>query len=65
LWRTLQQIFHEVVGAIFAVLALSWLNAAVRAWMRDTAYWLMAVAGVVGICFAVFAFTSFRRARQL
>ena len=30
--------------AIFAVLAFSWTNAAVRAWRRDAAYWLIAVA---------------------
>jgi hypothetical protein len=64
-WRTLQQVFHEVVGAIFAVLAFSWLNAAVRAWMRDTAYWLVGVAALVGVGFAIFAFTSFRQARRI
>jgi len=31
-WRTLRQIFHEVTAAVFAVLALAWLNAALRAW---------------------------------
>jgi hypothetical protein len=65
LWRTLKQLFHEVVGAIFAVLAFGWLNAAVRAWSRDAAYWLVAIATVVGGLFLFFAFTSFRRARKI
>ena len=46
LWRTLKQLFHEVTGAIFAVLAFAWFNAAIRAWTRDAAYWLVAVAGI-------------------
>ncbi|HSY33709.1 MAG TPA: hypothetical protein VLA42_17130 [Verrucomicrobiae bacterium] len=65
LWRTLKQLFHEVVGAIFAVLAIAWLNAAIRAWFRDAAYWLVAIAAVVGALFLFFAFTSFQRARKI
>ncbi len=65
LWRTVKQIFHEVVGAIFAVLAFGWLNAAVRAWTHDAAYWLVVIAVIVAACFSFFAFTSFRRARRL
>jgi hypothetical protein len=65
LWRTLKQLFHEVIGAIFGVLALAWLNAAIRAWSRDAAYWLVAIAAVVSGLFLYFAFTSFRRSRQI
>jgi multisubunit Na+/H+ antiporter MnhB subunit len=65
LWRTLQQLFHEVVAAIFAVLAFSWLNAAIRGWSRDAAYWLVAIAAVVGGLFLFFAFTSFQRSRKI
>ena len=64
-WHTLKQLFHEVTAAIFAVLAFAWLNAAVRAWTRDAAYWLVAVAVLVATSFSFFAFTSFRRARKL
>jgi cell division protein FtsW (lipid II flippase) len=65
LWRVLRQLFHEVVGALFTVLALMWINSAFRAWTRDVAHWLIAVAIIVGLIFVAFAFTSFRRARQL
>jgi len=64
-WRTLQQLFHEVVATIFAVLAFSWLNAAVRAWSRDTAYWLVTIAALVAASFSYFAYTSFRRSRKI
>jgi len=65
LWRTLKQLFHEVIGAVFAVLALGWMNAAFRAWSRDVAYWLIAVALCVAALFAFFAVTSFLRARRI
>jgi glycerol uptake facilitator-like aquaporin len=65
LWRSLKQLFHEVIGAVFAVLALAWLNSALRAWTRDAAHWLIAVAVGVAVIFLIFAFTSFRRARKL
>jgi len=64
-WRTVKQVFHEVVGAMFAVLALGWLNSAFRAWTRDVAYWLIAMAVAVAGVFVVFAVSSFRRSRQL
>jgi len=64
-WRTLRQIFHEVIAAIFAVLALAWLNAALRAWNRDTAHWLIAIAIAVAILFVFFAISQFRKSRKL
>ena len=65
LWRALQQLFHELVGAVFAVLALAWVQSAVRAWTRDGARWLVATAFFVAAVMAVFSFTSFRRARRV
>jgi hypothetical protein len=65
LWRVLKQLFHELIGAAFAVLAFGWLNSAFRAWTRDLAHWLVAVSVAVGLLFVGFSFTSFRRARML
>jgi len=65
LWRVLKQLFYEVVGAVFAVLALGWLNSAFRAWTRDVARWLIGVSVAVALLFVFFAVSSFRRARQL
>jgi TRAP-type C4-dicarboxylate transport system permease small subunit len=66
LWRVLKQLFYEVTGALFGILALSWLNTSVRAWtMTDVARWLIAIPlGVAGV-FVFFAVTSFRKARKL
>ncbi len=65
LWRATRQLFHEVTGAVFAVLALGWLNAALRAWTRDVARWLIGIAVAVALLFVFFAVTSFRKARRL
>lgn len=65
LWRTIRQVFHEVTGAMFAVLAFGWLNSAFRAWTRDVAHWLVLVTIAVAALFIFFAVSSFRRARQL
>jgi hypothetical protein len=64
-WRTLKQMFHEVVAGVFAVLALMWVNSAFRAWTRDTAPWLIGTALAVAAIFIFFAVTSFLRARRL
>jgi len=65
LWRVLKQLFYETVGALFAILALGWLNSAFRAWTRDVAHWLIGLSIVVALLFVFFAVSSFRRARSL
>src|SRR5262245_11427353 len=56
LWRALKQLFHELVGAVFAVLAFAWVQSAIRAWTRDGARWLVASAFFVAAVMAVFSF---------
>jgi hypothetical protein len=53
------------VGAAFAVLAVGWLNATLRAWNRDVARWLIAISLGIALLLIFFAVSSFRRARQL
>jgi hypothetical protein len=65
LWRTIRQVFHEVIGAMFAVLAFGWLNMAFRAWTRDVAHWLILLSVAVAALFVFLAVGSFRRSRQL
>jgi hypothetical protein len=64
-WRTLRQLFHEVVAGVFAVLALVWVQSAIRAWTHDVAHWLVFAACGVAIVLGIFAWTSFRRSRQI
>lgn len=65
LWISLRALFHEVTGALFAVLALAWLNSALRGWTRDAAHWLIATTIVLALLFLFFSVTSFRRARKI
>jgi hypothetical protein len=65
LWLSLRALFHEVTGAIFAVLALAWLNSALRGWTRDVAHWLVAATIALALLFLFFSVTSFRRARKI
>jgi uncharacterized YccA/Bax inhibitor family protein len=65
LWYTLRQLFHEVMGGFFAVLALVWLQSAIRAWTHDVARSLVAAAFGVAMLLGVFAWGSFRRARRI
>jgi NhaP-type Na+/H+ or K+/H+ antiporter len=64
-WRALKQLFYEITGAAFAVLAFGWLNAALRAWTKDAAWWLVGMAVAVALLLVFFSVTSFRRARKL
>jgi hypothetical protein len=65
LWRVLKQLFHETTGAVFAILAVAWLNAGFRAWSRDVAHWLIALAVCVAALFGFFSVTQFVRARKV
>jgi hypothetical protein len=65
LWVSLRALFHEVTGAVFAVLAFAWLNAALRGWTRDVAHWLIATTAALALLFLFFSITSFRRARKI
>ncbi len=65
IWRALRQLFHEMIGAVFAILALSWMNMAVRAYLRDVARWLILMAAGVAALMVVFSWTSFRRAWRI
>jgi ABC-type Fe3+ transport system permease subunit len=64
-WRTLRQLFHELVGAVFGVLALVWFQNSFRAWTRDVPRWVVAVALAIAALMVIFAWTSFRRSRRL
>jgi hypothetical protein len=64
--RTLKVLFYEVAGAVFAVLALAWLNLTIRGYLtRDAAPWFLAIPLFVAALFIFFAVSSFRRARKL
>ncbi len=64
-WLAMKQLFHELVGAFFAVLTLFWLQNAFRAWGRDAAHWLIGASVFLAVLMAIFSWTSFRAARRV
>ena len=65
LWRVTRQVFHEAMGALFAIFALYGAVAAWRQWHSKVAAWLLGFALVYAVLMAFFAVTSFRRARRV
>src|SRR6202050_4924354 len=56
LWRVLKQLFYEVTGALFGLMAFAWINITFRAWTtRDVAHWLLAIPLSVAALFTFFA----------
>jgi hypothetical protein len=64
-WRALRQLFHEMIGALFGILALIWIQNSFRAWVKDVPRLVVGLALAVAVLLGAFAWTSFRRARQL
>jgi len=64
-WRAARQFFHEAVGALFATFAVYGAVAIWRQWHTRVAAWLLGFAIVYAITMAVFAVSSFRRARRV
>jgi glycerol uptake facilitator-like aquaporin len=64
-WRVARQLFHEAVGAFFALFAAYGLLAAWRQWHHRPAWWLVTFAIAYAVMMAAFAFGSFRRARRV
>jgi hypothetical protein len=66
LWRAARELFHEVTGAVFLILALAALQAAWRAWHRGAGRWLVGMTAgyaVLMVCFGVLSFRDSRRVR--
>lgn len=63
--RACKQLFHEVTGAIFAVLAIGWSNAALRSWQRGVVLWQVALGFGVALIMIVFSALAFRNARRV
>jgi galactitol-specific phosphotransferase system IIC component len=65
LTRALKQLFHEVTGAVFAVLAIGWSSASFRSWQRGIALWQVALGFGVAAMMLGFAVLAFRNARRV
>ena len=64
-WRVSRQLFHEVTGAVFGVLAVVWASSAWREWRHGAAAWMIVLSLIFAAMMVVFAAGSFRRARRV
>lgn len=64
-WRVTRQVFHEAMGAFFAVFAVYGLMAAWRQWRVRPVAWVIAFAIAYTITMSAFSVASFRRARKI
>lgn len=64
-WRALRQLFHEAMGAFFALFAAYGALAAWRQWKFHSVRWLVGFALAYAVMMAVFSVIAFRRARRI
>jgi hypothetical protein len=65
LWRAARELFHEVAGVLFFVLALAAAQATWRAWHRGAGHWLVGMTAVYALLMILFGFLSFRDSRRV
>jgi hypothetical protein len=65
LWRAARELFHEVTGAVFFILALSATQSAWRAWQRGAAHWLVGMSAGYAVLMVLFGLLSFRDSRRV
>jgi hypothetical protein len=64
-WRVVRQLFHEAMGAFFAVFAVYGVVAAWRQWRTRPVVWVIGFAIAYTIAMTSFSVASFRRARRI
>lgn len=64
-WRILRELFYEVTGALFFVIALSAVQSAWRAWHRGAGRWLVGATAGYALLMVLFGVLSFRDSRRV
>jgi hypothetical protein len=65
LWRAARELFHEVTGAVFFILALAAVQGAWRAWHRGAGHWLVGMTAGYALLMILFGVLSFRDSRRV
>ncbi len=65
LWKAARELFHEVTGTIFFLIALSGIQSAYRAWQRGSGQWLVGVSAGYALLMIFFGVLSFRDSRRV
>lgn len=65
LWRVARELFYEVTGALFFVIAVSALQSAWRAWHRGAGHLLVGMSAGYALLMVLFGVLSFRDSRRV
>ena len=65
LWRAARELFHEVTGTLFFLIAVSAIQSAWRAWHRGAGQWMVGVSGGYALLMILFGVLSFRDSRRV
>ena len=65
LWKAARELFHEVTGAVFFILAFAALSASWRAWHNGAAHWLIGLSAGYALLMILFGVLSFRDSRRV
>jgi hypothetical protein len=65
LWRVTLQLFHEMVGALFALFAFFGVMSAWRQWKNHPIPWVIGFALGYAVMMAAFSFLAFRSAGRV
>jgi hypothetical protein len=65
LWRAARELFHEVTGAVFFILAFAAASACWRAWHNGAGRWLLGLCAGYALMMIFFGIWSFRDSRRV
>jgi len=65
LWKAARELFHEVTGAVFFILAFAALSASWRAWHNGAVRWLVGLSAGYALLMILFGVLSFRDSRRV
>ncbi len=65
IWRAVRELFHEVTGTLFFLIAVSAIQSAWRTWHRGGGEWLVGVSGGYALVMILFGVLSFRDSRRV
>ena len=65
LWRAARELFHEVTGTLFFLIALVRASVRWRAWHRGAGHWLVGMSAGYALLMIFFGVLSFRDSRRV
>jgi hypothetical protein len=65
LWRVTRELFHEVTGTLFFLIAVSAIQSTWRSWHRGAGHWFVGMTAGYAVLMIFFGIMSFRDSRRV